>query len=140
MSKILLDTDTCIYIINHKPLHIKSRFEQYDVGDIAISSITLSELVFGIEKSKYKEQNSKALQNFLIPLEVLSFGYKQSLVYGKLRANLEKNKNLIDSMEMLIASHALSLDIVLVTNNEKNFKKVPNLKIENWIEEILGQK
>lgn len=136
MSKILLNTDTCIYIISHKPLHVKSRFERYDIGDIAISSMTLSELVFGIEKSKYKEQNAKALQNFLIPLEVLNFGYKQSLVYGKLRAKLEKSKNLIGSMDMLIASHALSLDMVLVTNNERDFKKVPNLKIENWVEEV----
>lgn len=132
MSKILLDTDTCIYIINHKPTNVKNKFECYKIGDIAISCISLSELVFGIEKSRYKEQNTKALQNFIAPLEVLDFGYEQSLIYGKLRANLEKSKNLIGSMDMLIASHALSLDMILVTNNEKDFKKVPNLKIQNW--------
>lgn len=132
MSKILLDTDTCIYIINHKPTNVKNKFECYKIGDIAISCITLSELVLAIEKSRYKEQNIKALQNFIAPLEVLDFGYEQSLVYGKLRANLEKSKNLIGSMDMLIASHALSLDMILVTNNEKDFKKVPNLKIQNW--------
>lgn len=132
MSKILLDTDTCIYIINHKPSYVRSRFKLYNIGDIAISSITLSELAFGVEKSRYKEQNTKALQNFLTPLDVLDFGYEQSLVYGKLRATLEKSKNLIGSMDLLIASHALSLDMVLVTNNEKDFKKVPNLNIENW--------
>lgn len=132
MSKILLDTDTCIYIINHKPTNVKNKFECYKIGDIAISCISLSELVFAIEKSRYKEQNIKALQNFIAPLEVLDFGYEQSLIYDKLRANLEKSKNLIGSMDILIASHALSLDMILVTNNEKDFKKVPNLKIQNW--------
>ncbi len=133
MSKILLDTDTCIYIINNKPLHVRKKFEKYDIFDIAISSITLSELVFGIEKSRYKEQNKKALKGFLEPLEVLDFGYNQSLVYGKLRAELEKNKNLIGSMDMLIAAHALSLNLSLVTNNERDFKKVPKLKLQNWL-------
>ncbi len=133
MSKILLDTDTCIYIINNKPLHVRKKFEKYDIFDIAISSITLSELVFGIEKSRYKEQNKKALKGFLEPLEVLDFGYNQSLVYGKLRAELEKNKNLIGSMDMLIAAHALSLNLSLVTNNEMDFKKVPKLKLQNWL-------
>lgn len=133
MSKILLDTDTCIYIINNKPLHVRRHFQKYEIGDIAISSITLSELIFGIEKSKYKEENKKALQNFLNPLDILDFGYEESLVYGKLRAKLEKEKNLIGSMDMLIASHALSLGLILVTNNEKDFKRVEGLKVENWV-------
>ncbi len=108
-------------------------FEKYNALDIAISSISLSELIFGIEKSKYKEQNKNALQVFLAPLDVLDFGYEQSIIYGKLRADLEKNQSLIGSMDMLIASHALSLGLILVTNNEKDFKKVPKLKVQNWI-------
>ncbi|PID47108.1 MAG: VapC toxin family PIN domain ribonuclease [Proteobacteria bacterium] len=133
MPKILLDTDTCIYIINNKPSYVREMFEKYNALDIAISSISLSELIFGIEKSKYKEQNKNALQVFLAPLDVLDFGYEQSIIYGKLRADLEKNQSLIGSMDMLIASHALSLGLILVTNNEKDFKKVPKLKVQNWI-------
>ena len=133
MIKRLLDTNICIYIIKNKPLQVKKRFQEFKIGELALSTITVSELFYGAYKSKYVEKNLAALESFLLPFEVIDFDYNASINYAKIRASLEKNGNIIGNMDMQIAAIALSLDIPLVTNNIKEFLKVENLKLENWV-------
>ena len=128
----MLDTNTCIYVIKRKPPDVIKRFQQTRISTIGISSITLSELVYGAVKSSNPDQNQLALAQFAAPLEILSYGDEAAQYYGYLRLYLEKKGKPIGSLDMLIAAHALSIDCTLVTNNEKEFKRVPNLKIENW--------
>ena len=128
----LLDTNICIYIIKKRPANVFERFKNLRIGDVGISSITLAELQYGIEKSSNIEKNREALEKFLTPIEILDFGYEATIEYGKIRAELEKKGVPIGPLDMLIASHAKSLDVVLVTNNVKEFERVPGLKIENW--------
>jgi tRNA(fMet)-specific endonuclease VapC len=131
--KFMLDTNVCIYIIKRKPADLLERFKQTDISEISISSITLSELFYGVSKSSKPEQNFMALTQFVAPLEILPFGGEASQYYGDLRAYLERLGTPIGSLDMLIAAHALSLASTLVTNNEKEFNRVLNLKIENWV-------
>ncbi len=130
--KLLLDTDICIYIIKQKPANVLKRFLEYQIGDIGISSITLSELRYGVAKSAHREKNAKALDEFIIPLEVVSYNETAAHVYGDIRASLEKAGTPIGSMDMLIAAHALSLGIPLVTNNTRDFLRIPSLNLIDW--------
>jgi tRNA(fMet)-specific endonuclease VapC len=130
--KYLLDTNICIYIIKKRPASVLKKFESLSLGDVAISSITLAELYYGIMKSSNPRKNQEALDKFLIPLEILDFDYAATIEYGKIRADLEKKGTPIGPLDTLIASHAKSLKLTLVTNNEKEFERIPDLKIENW--------
>ena len=130
--KLLLDTNICIYIIKQQPAAVLKRFLEFQVGDIGISSITLAELRYGVAKSTHREKNAKALDEFIIPLEIVSFDEQAVQVYGDIRAALEKAGNPIGSMDMLIAAHAVSLGIPLVTNNTREFKRIPDLTILDW--------
>ena len=129
----MLDTYICIYIIKRKPSRVLDRFKEAEISEITISSITLSELMYGVSKSSKPEQNLMALTHFVAPLEILPYGDEAAKYYGDLRARLEKQGNPIGSLDMLIAAHALSISGTLVTNNEKEFNRVPNLNIENWV-------
>lgn len=130
--KYMLDTNICIYTIKRKPTHVLERFKQTEISEIAISSITLSELFYGVSKSSKPKKNFMALTQFVAPLEILPYSGEAAQYYGELRARLEKQGTPIGSLDMLIAAHALSVSSILVTNNEKEFKRVPVLKIENW--------
>ncbi len=129
----MLDTNICIYLIKNRPLEVREKFNQYDVGEIAISSITVSELYYGVEKSQMVEKNRQALALFLAPLNILQYDEKASISYGKLRAELEAKGQVIGSLDILISAHAISMDITLVTNNTKEFVRVDGLKLANWI-------
>jgi tRNA(fMet)-specific endonuclease VapC len=132
--KYLLDTNICIYIINEKPDKVLRKFEQYPVFEFGISSITHAELQYGIEKSKKKKTNQDALDEFLLPLTILPFhGKKLVTCYGEIRASLESKGRTIGPLDMLIAAHALSLDLTIISNNIKEFSRIPKLKSENWI-------
>lgn len=132
--KYLLDTNICIYLINERPKDVLSKFEQYPIDEFGISSITHAELQYGIAKSMHKEQNKEALDEFLLPLTILPFhGDKMTACYGEIRVLLESRGHTIGSFDMLIAAHALSLDLTLVSNNTIEFARIPNLKLENWI-------
>ncbi|WP_373520196.1 PIN domain-containing protein [Aquiflexum sp.] len=98
-----------------------------------MSSITLAELEYGVSKSQFVEKNRIALFSFLLPLEILPYTQTATFVYGELRAKLEREGKVIGSMDMLIASHALSENLILVTNNLKEFSRISSLKLENWI-------
>jgi len=129
----MLDTNICIYIIKKKPLNVLEKFKEFDIGEIALSSVTVSELYYGAFKSEHKEKNLSALEHFLQPFNIVEYDLKASIVYGKIRASLEKLGTPIGSLDMLIAAHALSLDMTLITNNTKEFERVDELKIENWV-------
>ena len=130
--KYMLDTNICIYIIKEKPQKVLEKFHSLNIGDICISVITFSELEYGVQKSKYTEKNKTALTSFLSPLEILPFNQKAALKYGKIRANLEKQGNIIGAYDLMIGAHALSENLTLITNNENEFKRISELSIENW--------
>ncbi|WP_298431680.1 type II toxin-antitoxin system VapC family toxin [Geobacter sp.] len=130
--KLLLDTNICIYIIKQRPATVLERFLEYQIGDIGISSITLSELRYGVSRSAHREKNAKALDEFIIPLEVVPYDEAAAHTYGDVRAALEKAGTPIGSMDMLIAAHAVSLGIPLVTNNTREFSRVPALNLIDW--------
>jgi len=132
MIKYMLDTNICMYIIKQKPKDVIERFRQAQVSEIGVSSITLSELEYGVMKSAKPEQNKLALAQFVAPIEISAYDDVAAQHYGKIRARLERQGTPIGSLDMLIAAHALSINSVLITNNESEFKRVSNLKIENW--------
>lgn len=132
--KVLLDTNICIYLIREKPPEVLRRFGEHTVGDIGLSSITVAELHFGAQKSQRPEGNLQALEQFLLPLTVLPFDQDAAAAYGRVRTVLERRGMPIGSLDTLIAAHALSLDLTLVTNNVREFKRVPDLKVENWVD------
>ena len=129
--KYMLDTNICIYAIK-KQMPLLQKLLAKDPSELCISSITLSELLFGIEKSNMKESNRKKLMTFLTNIAILDYDSDAALEYAKLRSALERTGQPIGAMDMLIAAHALSKDMILVTNNEKEFKRVNDLKLENW--------
>jgi tRNA(fMet)-specific endonuclease VapC len=132
MINFMLDTNTCIYVIKQKPAKVIERFKQTEVSQIGISSITLSELLYGVSKSSKPEQNQIALSQFVAPLEILPYDDGAAQYYGDLRAG-KRQGTPIGSLDMLIAAHALSLGCILITNNEKEFTRIPNLKVDNWV-------
>jgi len=132
----MLDTNICIYIIKNKPQSVKERFREFHIGELCISSITVSELMYGVYKSQHIEKNMKAIESFLLPFEIIEYDYSAAVEYGKIRANLEKQGQVIGNMDMQIAGHALSLDMIVVTNNIKEFKRINGLVLDNWVEEI----
>jgi tRNA(fMet)-specific endonuclease VapC len=129
--KYLLDTNICIYIINERPKHVLDRFKRLALMDIGVSSISAAELAFGVAKSR-SNRNRAALEAFLLPLEVSPFDLSVAFAYGDLRAELERRGEPIGPLDLQIAAHALSLNTILVTNNEREFRKVPGLTVENW--------
>ncbi len=130
--KFLIDTNICIYIMNKRPPDVIGKFKEIEVGMIAISSITVSELQYGVSKSNFKKQNLTRLEEFLTPFEILSYDQMAAKHYGEIRSMLEKQGHIIGPLDMLIAAHAISRGLILVTNNEKEFKRIQSLKVENW--------
>jgi len=129
----MLDTNICIYIIKQRPQNVKQKLESFEIGELCISSITVSELMYGVYKSQQIERNLEALENFLMPFEIVEFNLDAAITYGKIRVALEKKGQVIGGMDMQIASHAISLGITLVTNNIKEFERVDGLTLENWV-------
>jgi len=129
---ILLDTNICIYIINAKPPAVLARFRQYRMGDIGLCSVVAAELAFGVAKSE-SARNRQALQMFLAPLTIMPFDAAAVWSYGDLRADLDRRGTPIGSLDTMIAAHALSQQALLVTNNTREFAKVPGLQLDNWV-------
>lgn len=128
---ILLDTNICIYIINQKPAAVLERFKEFGTGEIGVSSIVAAELAFGVQKTG-SMRNKEALNLFLAPLSIVPFDAGCVWAYGTLRAQLERLGQPIGALDTMIAAQALALDLPLVTNNQKEFSRVPGLKLENW--------
>ena len=132
MPRYMLDTDTCSYIMKRSNDAVLKRLQQVPVGDVCISVITKSELLFGVELSPRRQQNEVALNAFLRYVEVLDFPDEASLHYAKIRADLKTLGTMIGANDLFIAAHARSLGLMLVTNNTREFGRVRHLAIENW--------
>jgi len=128
----LFDTDICIYIMNNRPAGLIQRCKQCEPGEIGISSISVSELQYGVSKSTHRRKNEIRLENFLFPFEILLYDLQAAKIYGDIRFQLEQQGKPIGPLDTLIAAHAMSLDLVLVTNNLKEFNRIKKLKVENW--------
>lgn len=131
MIRYMLDTNICIYIINTKPAIVIERFKQHQLGEICISVVTAAELAFGVSKSS-SARNKNALDTFLATFEILPFDADCIWHYAKLRANLEQQGQPIGALDTMIAAHALAANVTLVTNNTREFVRIPDLHIENW--------
>ena len=130
----MLDTNICIYAMKRKPAQVLTRLKEALHSGICISSITLAELEYGIKHSSNPEKNAQALIRFLIPFRILPFDAAAAAEYGKIRAHLQSQGTPIGPLDMLIAGHARSEGMILVTNNGKEFERVPDLALENWAE------
>ena len=129
----LLDTNICIYIINKKPSSVIKRIQTKQPEQIAISTITQAELEYGIARSRNADQNRIALLEFLFPFLLIDFDQMAAVQYGLIRASLEARGKPIGSMDILLAAQARSRDLILVTNNQKEFHRIEGLKVENWV-------
>jgi tRNA(fMet)-specific endonuclease VapC len=130
----MMDTDICIYTIKRKPVSVLRRLESLQPGQLAISAITFAELMYGAKKSHHVEANVAKLNALSELLEILSFDQRAAISYGDIRSNLEKRGLIIGGNDLLIAAHALSLGRILVTNNEREFRRVQGLEVVNWVE------
>lgn len=130
----MLDTNICIYAMKTKPEKVLQRVREELDGGLCISSITLGELEYGMKRSSNPGKNEQALLRFLAPVSVLPFGAAAASEYGEIRAYLQSKGTPIGPLDMLIAGHARAEDLILVTNNVREFARVPDLEIENWAE------
>lgn len=128
----LLDTNICIHLIRHSSTLVLGRLEDFEVGQVGVSVVSVAELLYGVEKSARPEQNREALTRFLLPLEVVELDLDATAAYGRIRASLERSGTPIGPLDTLIAAHALSLGATLVTNNTREFGRVGNLPLEDW--------
>lgn len=129
--RYLLDTNICIYVINARPPKVLARFMEHEIDGLGISAISASELHWGVRKSG-SARNLATLEKFLSPLVVLDYDLRAAQRYGELRVLLEKRGTPIGPLDQQIAAHALALNVTLVTNNLREFKRVPDLPLENW--------
>jgi tRNA(fMet)-specific endonuclease VapC len=118
--------------MNKKPFDVIQRFKQIKMGEIGVSTITISELQYGISKSKQRRKNEIRLNEFITPLEILPYNESAAKAYGNIRYELEKTGKPIGPLDLLIAAHAVSRNLTVVTNNDKEFKRIKKLKVENW--------
>lgn len=128
----MLDTNIVIYVLKRRPIQVLDIFNQ-NTNRMAISSITLSELIYGAEKSQNISKNLESIEDFISHIEVLLYDQKTSQTYGQIKAKLEKNGEIIGENDIHIAAHAISQGLILVTNNLNEFRRVPNLSLENWV-------
>jgi len=131
MLKYMLDSNIVIYVIKRRPVALLNIFNEH-VGHMCISSITLAELLHGVEKSARQEHNQNQVEDFISRLDVLRYDEKSAAHYGSIRADLERKGTTIGVNDLHIAGHARSEGLILVTNNEKEFNRVDGLRIENW--------
>ena len=132
---VMLDTDICIYTIKRKPISVLKRLEKVQPGMVVMSVITFAELINGAKKSQHVEANLRRLNALSELIDVLPFDKDAAMAYGDVRSDLEKRGLIIGGNDLFIAAHALSLNLTLVTNNQREFSRVDGLKIENWVED-----
>ena len=128
----MLDTNICIYAIKQRPPEVLAALRAQEVAGLGLSSVTVAELAFGVAKSG-SARNQRALEQFLEPLEIADFDRSAALVYGRLRAALEAAGTPIGPLDTQIAAHALALGVILVSNNQREFARVPGLRLEDWV-------
>ena len=130
--RFMLDTNVCIDLIRRRSAGILKHLQRLSPSDVCVSSITLSEMEYGVAKSSVPERNRLALAEFMTPLTVLAYSDLAAPLYGQIRFHLEAKGTGIGALDTLIAAHALSAGLTLVTNNEREFRRVPGLQVVNW--------
>ncbi len=133
MVRFLLDTNICLELIRGRAPAVLARLRRRKIGSIGISAITLAELRYGVAKSSDPARNTIALAHFCAPLEICPFDHAVAAAYGEVRAALERAGTPIGPLDTLIAAHAVALGAGVVTNNEREFGRVPGLRVENWM-------
>ena len=128
----LLDTNICVLLIRQKSPQVLTQLTSHPITDIGISAVTVAELQYGVQKSSRPAQNQQALDQFLLPLTIISFDENDAVAYGQIRANLEAQGSPIGALDTLIAAQAVQYNLILVTNNVGEFARVPGLAIEDW--------
>ncbi len=133
MIRYMLDTDICSYVIRERPLEVFEKFKKVEVNQLCISVVTYAELIYGVEHSSSRKINRPIIDDFVRHLDIITWDEDAAEHYGKIRAFLRAEGNIIGSMDMMIAAHARSQNMILITNNDKHFKRVPKLRVENWV-------
>lgn len=131
MPRYMLDTNMCIYLMKNQPEEVAQRFAECYVGDVVMSSITYAELEYGVAVAADPEQEHRNLANLVEDIQVVPFDAPAGVAYGPIRLATRGIKK--DALDKLIAAHALSLNVIVVTNNEKDFAKYPGIAMENWL-------
>jgi tRNA(fMet)-specific endonuclease VapC len=132
MLEYMLDTNICIYVIKNRPAALRERFDQFAEA-LCISTITLGELMYGVEKSARQSQNLRAVEQFAARLEVMPFSAKAAMHFGQIVAELARASTPCEAYDTLIAAHARSEGLMLVTNNLRGFRRIPGLRVDNWV-------
>jgi tRNA(fMet)-specific endonuclease VapC len=132
MLGYMLDTNICTYVMKNYPLELREKFNSL-AEQLCISSVTLGELHYGAEKSARRVENLTAIEDFVVRLDVLSFGGKAAAHYGQLRAELERAGTPCGPHDMQIGAHARSEGLIVVTNNMREFSRMPGVRVENWV-------
>lgn len=128
----LLDTNICVLLIRQKSPQVLAKLTSHSITDIGLSALTVAELQYGVQKSSQPDQNQQALDQFLLPLTSIPFDEQDALAYGQIRATLEAQGLPIGAVDTLIAAQAVRYNLTLVTNNVREFARIPNLAIEDW--------
>ncbi|MCR5621001.1 MAG: type II toxin-antitoxin system VapC family toxin [Treponema sp.] len=131
----LLDTNICVYTINNRPSSVRAKLKETDYRLVHLSSVSFAELQYGAYKSCKTEESKKALRDFVKPFDLLDFNGEDAEAFGAIRAYLEKKGLVIGPYDMQIAAQALTRNLILVTNNIREFERIPHLRLENWAEE-----
>ena len=133
LPEYLIDTDTCIYITKRKPATVINKFKQLQVGAVVMSAVNYGELYYGSEKSEHPKKAYAALESLIGVIPVLPLSPEMAKHYGRIRSYLEKKGKIIGNNDLWIAAHCLTLNVTLVTNNVREFQRVPKLRVENWV-------
>jgi tRNA(fMet)-specific endonuclease VapC len=128
----LIDTNTCIFLKNKKPIHVLEKLRNVLNKDVCLSSVTIAEMQFGVYNSQNIEKNRISLTEFLAPFQIIDFDDRDAEYFGKIRAELKWKGELIGPYDTLIAAQALARRLILVTNNKKEFRRIPELVFEDW--------
>jgi tRNA(fMet)-specific endonuclease VapC len=132
-ARFLLDTNICIYIRRQRPAEVLGRFQRLKPGEAVLSVITYGELIYGAEKSKFREQAIGQLTELAGLVPVMALPLRAGEFYGAIRAALETKGEMIGNNDLWIAAHAKAAALTLVTNNEREFRRIPGLRIRNWV-------
>ena len=134
MIRRLLDTNICIALLRGENPQARAQLGRCSLDEVGLSAITFAELQYGVAKSSDPGRNAGAVADFCAALQILPFDDRAGEAYGRVRGDLERAGRPIGPLDTLIAAHALSLDVTLVTNNEREFSRVPDLKLANWVQ------
>jgi tRNA(fMet)-specific endonuclease VapC len=133
-ARFLLDTNICIHIRRQRPPGVLARFQRLKPGEAVLSVITYGELIYGVEKSQFREQAAKQLSELAGLLPIMALPLQAGEFYGAIRAALEAKGEMIGNNDLWIAAHAKAAGLTLVTNNEREFRRIQGLKIQNWVD------